>query len=72
MAVSMRSRCNQISVEPGVLKLHGFRVLRFWNNEVLANIEAVLERIYQVIDQPSPFPLPKRARVKKMTPSKGL
>lgn len=49
----------------GVLKLHGFRVLRFWNNEVLANIEAVLEQIYQVIEQPSPFPLPKRARVKE-------
>ena len=48
-----------------VLKLHGFRVLRFWNNEVLANIEAVLEQIYQAIEQPSPFPLPKRARVKE-------
>ena len=43
-----------------VLKFHGFRVLRFWNNEVLANIEAVLEQIYQAIEQPSPFPLPKK------------
>jgi very-short-patch-repair endonuclease len=43
-----------------VLKLPGFRVLRFWNNEVLANIEAVLEQIYQAIEQPSPFPLPKK------------
>ena len=47
-----------------VLKLHGFRVLRFWNNEVLANIEAVLEQIYQALNNPHPYPLPKRARVK--------
>ena len=42
-----------------VLKLQGFRVLRFWNNEVLANIEAVLEQIYQALKNPHPDPLPE-------------
>jgi very-short-patch-repair endonuclease len=27
------------------LERHGFRVIRFWNNEVFDNIESVLERI---------------------------
>jgi len=27
------------------LESQGFRVLRFWNNQVLANLEGVLERI---------------------------
>jgi very-short-patch-repair endonuclease len=40
----------------GVLKLHGFRVLRFWNNEVLANIDAVLGQIYQALNNPHPYP----------------
>ena len=29
----------------GYLRRNGFKVLRFWNNEVLANIEGVLEVI---------------------------
>jgi hypothetical protein len=28
----------------------------------LANIEAVLEQIYQALKNPHPYPLPKRAR----------
>ena len=27
------------------LERRGYRVLRFWNNEVLANVDGVLERI---------------------------
>jgi hypothetical protein len=33
-------------------------VLRFWDNEVLMNMEAVLERIFQVLNDPHPCPLP--------------
>jgi len=37
------------------LEEKGYRVLRFWNNEVLGDIEAVCERIWNVIDEtPSP------------------
>ena len=48
------------------LERSGYRVLRFWDNEVLMNMEAVLERIFQVLNDPHPFPLPNRARVKKV------
>jgi very-short-patch-repair endonuclease len=41
----------------------GYRVLRFWDNEVMKDIEAVLEEIVRVLSDPHPFPLPKRARV---------
>jgi len=36
----------------------GYRVLRFWNNEVVENIGAVLEAIRLALESPSPFPLP--------------
>ena len=32
----------------------GYKVLRFWNTEVLKNIEGVLERIRQELQSPSP------------------
>ncbi len=31
------------------LKVSGYKVIRFWNNEVLENIEGVLERIRQIL-----------------------
>jgi len=31
------------------LEEHGFRVIRFWNNEVLKNTEVVLERIVAIL-----------------------
>ena len=40
------------------LQAKGYRVLRFWNNDVLMNTEGVLERITQVLSHPhlaSPF-----------------
>jgi very-short-patch-repair endonuclease len=37
----------------------GYRVVRFWDNEVLENIDAVLEQIIRALTEPSPFPLPK-------------
>ena len=41
------------------LKKNGFRVLRFWNNEVFTNIEGVLEVIKtHYLKSPSPTPPP--------------
>jgi len=42
------------------LEKHGYRVIRFWNNEVLKETEAVLERIWRELNRPSPpAPLPE-------------
>ena len=38
------------------LKREGYHVLRFWNNEVLKNIEGVLEAIRQALGKFSPSP----------------
>lgn len=39
----------------------GYRVVRFWNNEMLENIEGVLERIRaELLASPSPHPSPQR------------
>lgn len=43
------------------LRDQGFEVLRFWNNDVLGQTEAVLEKIYQMIT-PSPLPLSHEGR----------
>lgn len=43
------------------LQGQGFRILRFWNNEVLGETEAVLQRILQEI-APSPHPLSHEGR----------
>jgi len=41
------------------LKEKGFRVLRFWNNEVMGNIEGVLETIMDALKgAPTPPPQP--------------
>jgi very-short-patch-repair endonuclease len=47
------------------LKKEGYKILRFWNNEVLANPEGVLSQILDVLltDHPHPNPLPSRERV---------
>jgi very-short-patch-repair endonuclease len=46
------------------LKSRGYRVLRFWNNEVLQEIEGVMTLIYEAVHQhgpPTPDPSPPRA-----------
>ncbi|HSD59296.1 MAG TPA: endonuclease domain-containing protein [Burkholderiales bacterium] len=40
------------------LQRQGFKVLRFWDNEVLTNLPAVLDRIVENL-APSPPPLPR-------------
>jgi hypothetical protein len=42
----------------------GFRVLRFWNNDVLRETDAVLETILRVLMQPAPHPSPARGEGK--------
>jgi very-short-patch-repair endonuclease len=45
------------------LKAQEFRILRFWNNEILACTDEVLERIWTELGSPlSPSPLPQGAR----------
>ena len=47
------------------LTSRGYRVLRFWNNEVLKEIEGVMTLIYEAVHQkevpPTPDPSPPRA-----------
>ena len=48
----------------------GFRILRFWNNDILANIDGVVASIWDAIDSPSaqtradptPQPLSRKGR----------
>jgi very-short-patch-repair endonuclease len=40
------------------LRSQGFNVLRFWNHDVLTNIEGVLEMILRYCTQKSPSPTP--------------
>jgi very-short-patch-repair endonuclease len=42
------------------IEAHGYRVLRFWNNDVLTNIDGVLEVIQSAITAtPTPSPSPQ-------------
>jgi len=50
----------------------GFRVLRFWNNDVLLNLDSVLEAIYQEVF-PSPLtPLPQAGEGNDCAPPQPL
>ena len=40
------------------LQARGYRVLRFWNNDVLTNLEDVLEVILEGLASPAPHPSP--------------
>jgi very-short-patch-repair endonuclease len=40
------------------LEQRGYRVLRFWDNEVLANTDGVMEQIVRVLNSRDPHPLP--------------
>jgi len=44
------------------LEAQGYRVLRFWNNDVLSNLDGVLQRIAEALRHPHPGPLPERER----------
>ncbi len=40
----------------------GYRIIRFWDHEILTQKESVLEKIRLVLENPHPSPLPKRER----------
>src|SRR5580704_10997262 len=71
MADSTQPRYRKTQIEP-VLEAMGYLVLRFWNNDVLQNLEGVLDEILSTLTQhrsgplhPDPLPLgerPKKAR----------
>ena len=44
------------------LQTMGYRVLRFWNNDVLANLESVLEVLLEALASPGPSPQPSPRR----------
>ncbi len=41
-----------------ILAEHGYTVLRFWNNEVLQNLDGVLAAIMEALDERRPHPHP--------------
>ena len=48
----------------------GYEVLRFWNNEVLGNLEGVLDRIgREIAAAPPPQPSPTRGERERAAPS---
>jgi len=34
------------------LEARGYRVLRFWNNDVLQNVDGVMQQIYDALNSP--------------------
>ena len=42
------------------LAAHGYRVIRFWNNEVIENLDGVLRRLLGELASPPPHPDPLR------------
>jgi len=53
------------------MEAQGFRVLRFWNNEVLMQTDSVLEQILQALqeDNPHPSPLPQAGEGARQQPA---
>jgi very-short-patch-repair endonuclease len=54
---------------------HRYRVLRFWNNEVLGNIEGVWEIIFAAASAatpPHPNPLPARGERESLGPDRAV
>jgi very-short-patch-repair endonuclease len=54
------------------LEAAGFRVERFWNNDVLANPDGVLERIREALEHPPPRPSPARGEGDLASPSRNV
>jgi len=60
------------AVRDAYFAANGFRVLRFWNNDILLGTESVLEAIYQALrETPHPQPLSRKGRgeAKRDSPS---
>jgi tRNA(adenine34) deaminase len=52
--------CAADAVRDGWLGAEGWRVLRFWNNEVLGETGGVMEKVLEALNAPSPQPSPTR------------
>jgi len=53
-------QCAEDQARTGYLESSGYRVMRFWNHEILTDTESVLEYIYKaLIKSPLPNPLPE-------------
>jgi very-short-patch-repair endonuclease len=66
-------RCAEDATRTDFLEKRGFKVIRFWDHEVLQSLEAVLESIRtHLIKSPSPQPSPSRGEGGKMTRRKRL
>ncbi len=44
------------------LAAHLYRVIRFWNNEVIENLDGVLRRVLRELESPPPHPGPLRPK----------
>jgi very-short-patch-repair endonuclease len=51
------------------LRSRGFRVLRFWNNDILNNKEGVAEAILRALNTLSPTPLPRAGEGQESDPN---
>ena len=54
------------------LEAEGYRVVRFWDHEVLNHMDAILEDIVRLLSNPHPSLSLKRARVKRVWSSAEL
>jgi very-short-patch-repair endonuclease len=54
--------CRSDEARDAWMQQRGYRVLRFWNNEVLGNLDGVAERICQALAVTPPSPRPSPAR----------
>ena len=61
---SQHSASNSDAARDAYLAAHGYRVVRYWNNEVLGNLDGVLDDLHRHISErdgaPSPNPSPQR------------
>ena len=55
-----------------ILEASGFRVIRFWNDDVLLRTEAVLDEISTALNPPHPGPLPTGEREKTASSIRGF
>ena len=56
------------AVRTRYLETLGYRVNRFWNNDVLSNTDGVVSTIFDVVRQPVPTPNPSRKREGSIMP----
>lgn len=70
VAIKLRPNesCGQIEADEKrsvFLLQQGYRVLRFWDNEGIKEIDAVMYRVAEALTNPHPDPLPGGEREKK-------